>query len=78
MAEEEGGKEIEQIIKMEMEARKVRFEGLQGINKANKEGFAVANESAQKASESRTAAAFKRSASDGVDLSKETQKSMGG
>ena len=76
MADDQG-KEIEQIVQMEMKARQSRVEGFQAMNKARQEGFQMANESSQKSQEVRQGTAFKRSAADGADFSKETKANLG-
>lgn len=78
MAEEnEGDKQIAEMVKLQMEQNQKRVEGVQGMIKAQKEGFAMMQESNMKASASRDKIAA-RSSSDGTDLSKEMQKEMGG
>ena len=79
MAEDQNqaDQQISEMVKLQMEQNKSRVEGVQGIIKAQQEGFAMMQESNAKASQSREKIAA-RSSSDGTDLSKEMQKEMGG
>ena len=68
---EDQDKRIEEIVQMEMKRRQARFDGFQEMNKANQEGFNMANQSHEKNAEVREQGLMKRSDMDGTDLSKE-------
>lgn len=84
MAEEGGGdKQIEQMVKMEMEARQKRFEMCQEYNKTIKEGFKPLIESQQMAGAVREKTANQATSNDdgggkkdGVNFSRETQQML--
>jgi hypothetical protein len=74
--QDDGSQTIQTIAKMESEKNQSRVKGYQAMAKAMQEGFQEANQSNQKSAEVREGAAFKRTAKDSADFSRETQQDL--